>query len=106
MVDCSVFNFSFKTCFVLAKNDQTVNSYDAVRPRKFVLDFEEDVFSIDDLVLSCKVCGIKIASAKQCAFQQRTASAKHLRPLQRKDTRDKATALIFISDKHKKKNKY
>lgn len=41
----------------------------AVRQRKFILEFEKDTFSIDGLTLLCKLCGVKIAFEKKFTLQ-------------------------------------
>jgi len=78
-----------------------VKCSNAARLHKFILEFDEDVFSTDGLVILCKICGVKIASEKNFFLKQHIASGKHVRALQRKETQDKATTQIFILDTKK-----
>lgn len=61
----------------------------AVRLRKFILEFGEDVILTDDLVLLCKVCGVKIEREKKSPLQRQIASEKHSRALQRRRVKTK-----------------
>lgn len=35
------------------------------RLHKFILEFGEDLFSMNGLIILCKICGLKIASEKK-----------------------------------------
>lgn len=63
------------------------------------MEFGEDVFLTDGLVVLCKICGVKIASEKKFILKQLITKEKHVKALRRKETQDKVKTQIFISEK-------
>ncbi|KAL4113091.1 hypothetical protein QTP88_016779 [Uroleucon formosanum] len=51
----------------------------AYRLRNFVIEFGESVFSMDNLILFCKICNLKVASEKRFSIIQHLKTDKHIR---------------------------
>ncbi|KAF0723495.1 Uncharacterized protein FWK35_00031639 [Aphis craccivora] len=51
----------------------------AYRLRDFVIEFGESVFSMDNLILFCKICNVKVASEKRFSIIQHLKTDKHIR---------------------------
>ncbi|KAL4132751.1 hypothetical protein QTP88_009852 [Uroleucon formosanum] len=67
----------------------------SARLRNFVKEFGEDIFSCDNAVLFCKVCGVKVSAEKKYNIQQHITRGKHIQQLNiRKQEKPKSQLLV------------
>lgn len=67
------------------------------RLRDLVLEFGEDVFTSDGIVLFCKVCNIKVNADKKYNIQQHIAREKHVHGIERKN-KDKTKSQLLLKN--------
>lgn len=67
------------------------------RFRNFVKEFGEDIFSCDNAVLFCKVCGVKVSAEKKYNIQQHIARGKHIQQLNIRNQQEKPKSQVLVT---------
>ncbi|KAE9522338.1 hypothetical protein AGLY_017284 [Aphis glycines] len=70
----------------------------SARLRNFVKEFGEDIFSCDNAVLFCKVCGIKVSAEKKYNIQQHIARGKHIQQFNIRNQQEKPKSQVLVTD--------
>ncbi|XP_025408739.1 uncharacterized protein LOC112682378 [Sipha flava] len=69
----------------------------SARLRNFVKEFGEDIFSCDNAVLFCKVCGVKESAEKKYNIQQHIARGKHIQQLNIRNQQEKPKSQLLVT---------
>jgi len=67
------------------------------RLRNFVKEFGEDIFSCDNTVLFCKICGVKVSAEKKYIIQQHIAGGKHIQQLNIRNQQEKPKFQLLVT---------
>ncbi|KAL4123362.1 hypothetical protein QTP88_015558 [Uroleucon formosanum] len=67
------------------------------RLRNFVKEFGEDIFSCDNAVLFCKVCGVKVSAEKKYNIQQHITRDKHIQQLNIRNQQEKPKSQLLVT---------
>ncbi|KAL4121178.1 hypothetical protein QTP88_013741 [Uroleucon formosanum] len=70
----------------------------SARLRNFVKEFGEDIFSCDNAVLFCKVCGVKVSAEKKYNIQQHITRGKHIQQLNIRNQQEKPKSQLLVTD--------
>jgi len=69
----------------------------SARLRNFVKEFGEDIFSCDNAVLFCKVCGVKVTAEKKYNIQRHIARGKHIQQLNIRNQQEKPKSQLLVT---------